>query len=157
MVSITLKKIWMIPNKIVDFRFFVKLHRSGPAIIFSFWTITAFGSITNMLRAVQKLKIIAGRDLWNLTKKWKSTILSENLHNPSRVINTDYLDEVLINLALIRSFCWSITNMLRDSSKTKIIAGPDMWNLTKNWKSTILSETIHNPSRVILTIFKSSW
>ena len=24
---------------LIDFRFFVKLHRSGPAIIFSFWTI----------------------------------------------------------------------------------------------------------------------
>ena len=26
--------------RIVDFRFFVKLHRSGPAIIFSFWSLT---------------------------------------------------------------------------------------------------------------------
>ena len=35
MVSITLEKLWMVPDKIVDFRFFVKFHRSGPAIIFS--------------------------------------------------------------------------------------------------------------------------
>ena len=27
---------WMVSDKIVDFRFFVKFHRSGPAIIFSF-------------------------------------------------------------------------------------------------------------------------
>ena len=39
MVSITLEKLWMVPDKIVDFLFFVKFHRSGPAIIFSFFTI----------------------------------------------------------------------------------------------------------------------
>ena len=37
MVSATLEGLWM---RIVDFQFFVKLHRSGPAIIFSFWSLT---------------------------------------------------------------------------------------------------------------------
>ena len=37
MVSATLEGLWM---RIVDFRFFVKLHRSGPVIIFSFWSLT---------------------------------------------------------------------------------------------------------------------
>ena len=37
MVSATLEGLWM---RIVDFRFFVKLHRSRPAIIFSFWSLT---------------------------------------------------------------------------------------------------------------------
>ena len=40
MVSITLEKVWMVSDKFVYFRFFVKFHRSGPAIIFSFCTIT---------------------------------------------------------------------------------------------------------------------
>ena len=40
MVSITLERLWMFSDRIVDFQFFVKFHRSGPAIIFSFWTIT---------------------------------------------------------------------------------------------------------------------
>ena len=40
MVSITLERLWMFSERIVDFQFFVKFHRSGPAIIFSFWTIT---------------------------------------------------------------------------------------------------------------------
>ena len=40
MVIITLEGLWIFSDKIVDFRFFVKFHRSGPAIIFSFWTIT---------------------------------------------------------------------------------------------------------------------
>ena len=40
MVSVTLEGLWMVSDKIVDFRFFVKFHMSGPAIIFSFRTIT---------------------------------------------------------------------------------------------------------------------
>ena len=39
MVSGTLKGLWMVADGIVDFRFFVKFDRSGPAIIFSFWTL----------------------------------------------------------------------------------------------------------------------
>ena len=40
MVIITLEGLWMVSDRIVDFRFFVKFHRSGHAKIFSFWTIT---------------------------------------------------------------------------------------------------------------------
>ena len=40
MVNITLEELWMVSDRIVNFGFFVKFHRSGPAIIFSFWTIT---------------------------------------------------------------------------------------------------------------------
>ena len=39
MVSVTLEGLWMVSDRIADFQFFVKFHRSGPAIIFSFWTI----------------------------------------------------------------------------------------------------------------------
>ena len=39
-VSITLEGLWMVSDRIVHFQFFVKFHRSGPAKIFSFWTIT---------------------------------------------------------------------------------------------------------------------
>ena len=40
MVSITLEGLWMVSDRIVDFGVFVKFHRSGPAKIFSFLTIT---------------------------------------------------------------------------------------------------------------------
>ena len=40
MVSTTLEGLWMVSDRIVDFRFFIKFHRSGPAKICSFWTIT---------------------------------------------------------------------------------------------------------------------
>ena len=36
MVSITLEKLWMVSDRIVNFQIFVKFHRSGPAIIFNF-------------------------------------------------------------------------------------------------------------------------
>ena len=39
MVSITLERLWMFSDIVVDFQFFVKFQRSGPAIIFSFGTI----------------------------------------------------------------------------------------------------------------------
>ena len=36
MVSVTLEGLCMVSDKILDFRYFVKFHRSGPAIISSF-------------------------------------------------------------------------------------------------------------------------
>ena len=36
MVSITLEGLWMVSDRIVNFQFFIKFHRSGPTIIFSF-------------------------------------------------------------------------------------------------------------------------
>ena len=41
MVNITLEGLWIVSDRIVNFQFFVKFHRSGPAIIFSFGTITS--------------------------------------------------------------------------------------------------------------------
>ena len=38
-VSITREGLWMVSDRIVNFRFFVKFYRSGPTKIFSFWTI----------------------------------------------------------------------------------------------------------------------
>ena len=40
--------------------------------------------------------------------------------------------------------------------KLKIFAGPDLRSLTKKQELTILSETIHNPSGVTLTILMRS-
>ena len=36
MVSVTMEGLWMVSDRIIDFRFFVKFHRYGPTIIFSF-------------------------------------------------------------------------------------------------------------------------
>ena len=40
MVSLSLEGLSMFSDRIVDFWFFVKFHRSGPAIIFSFCSLT---------------------------------------------------------------------------------------------------------------------
>ena len=39
MVIVLLEGLWMVSDEIVDSLFFVKFHRSGPAIILSFSTI----------------------------------------------------------------------------------------------------------------------
>ena len=44
MVCVTLEELWMVYDRIVDFRFFVKFHRSRPAIIFNFLTLTEYVS-----------------------------------------------------------------------------------------------------------------
>ena len=51
-MSVTLEGLWMVSDRIVDSRFFVKFHRSGPAIIFSFWTI-----VENVTYLTKKLLI----------------------------------------------------------------------------------------------------
>ena len=43
-VNVTLEGLCMVSDKILDFWFFVKFHRSGPAIIFSFWTLMEYVS-----------------------------------------------------------------------------------------------------------------
>ena len=35
-VSFTVEGLWMFFDRIIDFQFFIKFHKSGPAIIFSF-------------------------------------------------------------------------------------------------------------------------
>ena len=34
MMSVTLERLWLVSDRIVDIRFFVKFHRFGPATIF---------------------------------------------------------------------------------------------------------------------------
>ena len=36
MVCVTLEGLWMVSDRIINFRFFIKFHRSGPAIFFSY-------------------------------------------------------------------------------------------------------------------------
>ena len=46
-VSVTPERLWMVSYRIVYFRFVVKFHRSGPAKIFSFWTIMEHNSYSS--------------------------------------------------------------------------------------------------------------
>ena len=72
MVSITVEGFWMVSDRIVDFWFFVKFHRSGPAKIFSFWTITEHVSYIN-----QKRFLIKPRLIWTSSRWWVLRTLEE--------------------------------------------------------------------------------
>ena len=69
MVSITLEGLWMFSDRIVDFQFFVKFHRSGPAIIFSFWTITEHVSYASK-KLLIKPRFIRTSSRWSVLL-WK--------------------------------------------------------------------------------------
>ena len=65
MVSVTLEVLWMISDRIVDFRFFVKFHRSGPAKIFNFETTKVHVSYASKkLLIKQKTSLTLGVLLW---------------------------------------------------------------------------------------------
>ena len=64
MVSITLEGLWMVSDRIVDFRFFNKFHRSGPAKIFSFWIITEHVSYQLKKRFLIKPRLIRTSWRW---------------------------------------------------------------------------------------------
>ena len=68
MVRVSLEELWMVSDSIVDFQFFVKFHRSGPAIIFSFWSLTE----TCLVYASKKAPNLA-KDLINMVEclLWK--------------------------------------------------------------------------------------
>ena len=73
-VSITLEKLWMVSDGIADFKFFLKFHRSGHAIIFSFWTITDHVTYQSK-KASNQTKIY--QDLINMvsiTQEWLWTV-----------------------------------------------------------------------------------
>ena len=74
MVIITLEGLWTVSDRIVEFQFFVKFHRSGPAIIFSFWTITEHVSknVPNQAKIFQgliKMVIITLEGLWTVSDR----------------------------------------------------------------------------------------
>jgi len=80
MVSSTLEGLWMVSDRIVDFQFFVKFHRSLPAIIFRFWTITS------MLVMDQKSSFNQAKNCHDLIKMVSITL--EGLWMaPDRIVN----------------------------------------------------------------------
>ena len=69
MVSVILEGLWMFSDRIVDFQFFVKFHRSGPAIIFSFWTIMEHVSCASK-KLLIKTRFIRTSSRWSVLL-WK--------------------------------------------------------------------------------------
>ena len=70
MVSITQEGLWMFSDRIDDFLFFVKFHMSGPAIIFSFRTITEHVSY-GPKKLLRKPRFIRASSRWSVLL-WKN-------------------------------------------------------------------------------------
>ena len=68
-VSVTLEGLWMVCDRIADFEFFVKFQRSGPAIIFSFWTIMEYVSYPSKKLLIKPRLIRTSSRWWVLL--WK--------------------------------------------------------------------------------------
>ena len=66
MVCVNLEWLWIVCDRINDFRFFVKFHKSGPAIIFSFWS-----TMENVSYASKKLLKIKNTSLTWFVLLWK--------------------------------------------------------------------------------------
>ena len=72
MVTITLEGLWKFSDRIVDFQFFIKFHRSGPALIFSFLTITEHVTYASkklpikprFVRTSSRLSLLLSQGLW---------------------------------------------------------------------------------------------
>ena len=69
MMSVTLERLWLVSDRIVNFRFLVKFHRSGPAIIFNFWTITEQVSYPSKKLLIKQRYIKTSSRWWVLL--WK--------------------------------------------------------------------------------------
>ena len=65
MVSITLGGLLMVSDRIVDFQFFVKFYRSGPAIIFTFLTVTEHVSYPS-IKLLIKTRFIRTSSRWSV-------------------------------------------------------------------------------------------
>ena len=63
-MSVTLKRLRMVSDRIVDFRSFIKFHRSGPTIIFNFLTLMEYVNYPS------KKLIIKQRFLKTLSRWW---------------------------------------------------------------------------------------
>ena len=70
MVSITLERLWMVSDRIVDFRFFVKFHRSGPE------KFSVFELLRSMLVVNQK-RLLSAKLIWT-SSRWL-------LPNPAKI------------------------------------------------------------------------
>ena len=111
MVRVTLEGLWIISDRIVDFRFFVKFHRSGLAIFFSVWS-----TMEHVSYAWKKL----------LRKKNTSLTLCIVIWNGLRIISDRIVDFRFVikfhrsGPAIIFRF-WNITEDLNYASKQLLI------------------------------------
>ena len=88
---------------------------------------------SQVLQYSNNLKTISRPDLANLTKNWNwQSYQTASIFLP-RVIPTILMRSWYM-CSVEWEYSWLTTKMLRNWSKTKIIAGPDLWNMMKKLK-----------------------
>ena len=107
----------MVSDRIVDFRFFVKFHRSGPAIIFNFWTLTEQVSYPSKKLLIKQRYIKTSSRWWVLLWKDYGCFLlelsifnfSSNFTGPELQWFSDFeLSRSMLVTGMSRDHFWSI-------------------------------------------------
>ena len=125
MVSVTLEGLWMVSDRIVESRFFVKFHRSWPAIIFSFWTIMEHVSYLSKKLLIKPIFIRTSSRWWVLLWNHYGWFMMELL---------DFRFFVKFNMSeteIIFSF-WTITEHVSYQSK-KLQIKPRFIRTSSRW------------------------
>ena len=126
MVSITLEGLWMFSDRMFDFQFFVKFHRSRPAIIFSFWTITEHVSYASK-KLLIKPRFIRTSSRWSVLL-WKDCgwfLIGLSIFD----FSSNFTDPA--GPAIIFSF-WTITEHVSYASK-KLLIKPRFIRTSSRW------------------------
>ena len=124
MVSITLERLWMFSDRIVDFQFFVKFPRSGPATIFSFWTITEHVSYASKKLLIKPRFIRASSRWW--------VLLLKDYGFSDRIVDFQFFFKFpWSGPAIIFSF-WTITEHVSYASK-KLLIKPRFIRASSRW------------------------
>ena len=126
MVSITLEGLWMFSDRIVDFQLFIKFHMSGPAIIFSFWTITEHVSYPSKKLLIKPRFIRASSRWWVLLCKDYGCFLIE-----LSIFNFSSNFTARSGPPIIFSF-WTITEHVSYGSK-KLLIKPRFIRASSRW------------------------
>ena len=122
MINVTLERLWLVSDRIVDFRFFVKFHRSGPTIIFNFWTITEQVSYPSKKLLIKQRYIKTSSRWWVLLWKDYGWLLRDfrffvKFHKSGPAINFNF---------------WTITEQVSYPSK-KLHIKPRFIRTSSRW------------------------
>ena len=127
MVSITLEGLWMFSDRIVNFQLFMNFHRSGPAIIFNFWTITEHVSYAS------KKLLIKPRFIWTSSRwsvlLWKDYgwfLIKLSIFNFSSNFTARSGPAIIFNF-------WTITEYVSYASKKLQIKPRFIWTSSRWW------------------------
>ena len=135
----------MVSDRIVNFQFFVKFHRSGPAMIFSFWTITEHVSYASK-KLLIKPRFIRTSSRWSilLWKDYGCFLI--------KLLIFDFSSNYQVGPAIIFRF-WTIIEYVSYASK-KLLIKPRLIRTSSRW--SVLHWKIYGWFLIGLLIFNFS-